>query len=125
MQFLFLMVILTVLDNGKMSVAFVNTEDLASCQDRAEAVRGILSRGKVNITSIDCFSSKQKFEVFAHGKPAKGPRSEYLIHLAPKSVKVEAMANSEGCKVALDKQSAGLFGDMKLYCASSQQAMAK
>ncbi|AHB49861.1 hypothetical protein W911_02625 [Hyphomicrobium nitrativorans NL23] len=66
MTFGFLMIVMTLLESGQMSAAFVNTASLEECERRAAAVRTILSNGPQPLKDIICRRSDATFEPFSH-----------------------------------------------------------
>jgi hypothetical protein len=114
-----LMVILSMLDNGQMSSAFINTPGLAACQQKSRIMRTILTRGKVDIREIKCVASPLRFEKFNHKTAADAPRYLYSLQLDDYSVVVTPLDNLAACK----KQQTSVKPDDKtrLFCTSSTQ----
>ncbi len=113
MQLGFLMIVLTLLESGQMSAAFVNTQTLEECEDRAAVVRSILEKGDVEIKEMACRPSEAEFEPFAHGEDADAERYTYAISLDATSVKVEQVASCEPADTSANGQ----------YCATSTQKL--
>lgn len=108
----FLLIILTLLENGQMSAAFVNTSALAECEQRAAVVRGILEKGDVDIKEMICRSSEAEFEPFVHGDE-DAESYTYSISIDDDGVRVEPVASC-------DPAGAGQEGQ---YCATSTQKL--
>lgn len=96
----FLMIILTLVDNGQFSAAFVNTATLAECEQRAGVVREILEKGDYPIEQMVCRTSGAEFEPFAHGMEEFAERQSYLISFDDTTAKVEKVASCDGAKPA-------------------------
>lgn len=75
-----LMIVLTLGADDRLDAAFVETESLANCEQRAEVVRGIIA-GSTRIEAILCRPSAQAFDPFMHGaeEDADAPRFTFLI----------------------------------------------
>lgn len=114
MKFGFLMIILTLLENGQMSAAFVNTQTLEECENRATVVRGILEKGDVDIKEMACRPSETEFEPFLHGTEEDAERFAYVIMIDDASARVEQVASCEAVSTATAGQ----------YCATSTQNLA-
>lgn len=92
----FLMIILTLVDNGQISAAFVSTETLQECEQRATVVRGILEKGEYPIEQMVCRAADVEFEPFAHGMEEFAERQTYLVSFDDKTAKVEKVAACDG-----------------------------
>lgn len=106
----FLMIILNLLDDGRMSAAFVNTETLQECERRAAVVRSILEKGEYPVEQMVCRAATVEFEPFAHGEEPDAPRQAYLISFDDEKAAVEPV---ESC--------AGVAAEAGRYCATSTQ----
>ena len=87
----FLMIILTLLESGQMSAAFVNTASLEECERRAAAVRTILSNGDVPLKELICRRSDSVFEPFSHGTQSSNAH-RYRISFDASSAWIEQLA---------------------------------
>ncbi len=114
----FLLVILTMMDGGGMSAAFINTDSDTACQQRAKVVQSILLKGGVKIHTMKCFASGQKFVKFAHKTAKDAPRHFYTVRLGEESVLVEAASDKNSCE-----QTAKSGKDV--FCTSSTQILVK
>lgn len=116
-----LMIILSMLENGQMSSAFVNTPSMTSCQQRSKIVRAILTSGKVDIREIKCVPSSLKFTKFDHKTAEKAPRFLYSVKLGESDATVTALEELGTCK---SEQAAVQAGDSaRLFCTSSTQEL--
>lgn len=109
----FLMVILTLLEGGQMSAAFVNTQTLEECEQRASAVRSILEKGSVDIKEMVCRSSTAQFEPFTHGAADEGGQHRYIIAIDDSIAHIESVATCDSANAAEDGQ----------YCVFSNQKL--
>lgn len=109
----FLMIILTLLENGQMSAAFVNTQTMEECGKRAAAVRTILEKGGVAIEHLVCRASQVQFEPFFHGTEDDAERQAYLISFDDKTATVEPVASCEAAPAPASAR----------YCATSSQKL--
>ena len=121
MKTAFLMVILSMLDNGQLSSAYVNTPSETSCKQRSNIVRAILTKGGVDIREIKCVASPLKFEKFDHKTAANAPRYFYSISLDGTSTTITKLDDLIACK----KQQADTkpANKARLFCTSSTQKM--
>lgn len=109
----FLMIILTLLENGQMSAAFVNTQTMEECGKRAATVRTILEKGGVVIEHLVCRASQVQFEPFFHGTEDEPGRQAYLISFDDKTATVEPVASCEATRTPAAAR----------YCATSSQKL--
>lgn len=109
----FLMIVLTVLENGQLSAAFVNTQTLEECHGRAAAVRTILEEGDYPIEHLVCRASRAEFEPFVHGMDQLAERRAYLVSFDDETATVEPVAS---CGEAGVQEGAR-------YCATSTQKL--
>ena len=109
----FLMIVLTLLENGQLSAAFVNTQTLDECEGRAAAVRVILEDGEFPVKQIVCRASEAQFEPFVHGTDEAAARQAYLVSFDDETAIVEPVAACEA---------AGAAGEGR-YCATSSQKL--
>lgn len=123
MKTAFLMVILSMLDNGQLSSAYVNTPSETSCKQRSNIVRAILTKGGVDIREIKCVASPLKFEKFDHKTAANAPRYFYSIHLDGASATITKLDDLTACKKKQAETKPG--GKARLFCTSSTQKMQK
>lgn len=114
----FLLVILTMMDSGGLSAAFVNTDTFDTCEQRGKVIRSILSQGKIDIRTMKCFKSDLKFKKFSHNTPAKAPRYRYLVTLNGETVTVATMKDAHACNVAVSN-------NKTTFCTTSSQMIEK
>lgn len=113
----FLMIVLTFLDDGSLSAAFVNTPTLEECKARAEIVRTILEDQKLAIEALACRPSDLTFEPFQHG-PSGGTRHRYAIALGDDAAEVAPLAEDQACAPS----AAGEAGIAR-FCVTSAQKL--
>ncbi len=118
MEAAIIMLVLTMLDDGQMSGAFVATEGPSNCEQRAKVVRRILSGASIEIRRIACLEGKVSFEKFSHKTPENAPRYHYLVRHDGKSVEILAASNMAACLEALQARGAGAG---QAHCVSSSQ----
>lgn len=109
----FLMIVLTVLENGQLSAAFVNTQTLDECRDRAAVVQAILEEGDYAIENLVCRASQAEFEPFVHGMDQFAEQQAYLVSFDDETATVEPVAS---CGEAGAQEGAR-------YCATSTQKL--
>lgn len=109
----FLMIILTTLESGQLSAAFVNTQTLRECEERAATVRSILDSGGIAVERLVCRASRAQFEPFVHGMDDDAERLAYLISFDDEAAAVEPVASCD----AVTERGEGA------YCATSTQAL--
>lgn len=109
----FLMIVLTALESGQMSAAFVNTGTMEECEQRAATVRTILEQGNIGIIDMVCRSSDAAFEPFTHGAEADAERFAYLISFDGETALVSPTRSCETSGPAREGH----------YCATSTQKM--
>lgn len=106
----FLMIILTLMENGQLSAAFVNTETLEECEQRAAVVRNILQQGEAPIEHLVCRAATVGFEPFVHGMEEFAGRQAYLVSFDDEKATVEAVESCETAQAAVGQ-----------YCVTSTQ----
>lgn len=76
-----LMIVLTMGtgDGAQLSAAFVDTESIADCEERAARVTAIVAETDTPVKDSICLPSAQRFEPFMHGVEDDAPRYSYLI----------------------------------------------
>ncbi len=110
----FLMIVMTLLENGQLSAAFVNTDTLADCERRAKAVRTILSGQNVPIKDLVCRSSTARFEPFSHEAPTTPPHS-YVVSFDERDAWIAPRTDDTPCD--------GDPAKPIRYCATSAQKL--
>lgn len=114
-----LMIILTMLDGGQMSAAFVNTASEEECGRRAAMVRTVLEAADTPIKQIVCRESTAMLSRYTHNIPADASRQQYLIRFDQRQASVTALPASQACDPAPTKGAEG----MSSYCATSTQSL--
>lgn len=116
----FLMIVMTLLESGQMSAAFVNTASLDECERRAATVRAILSNGNMPLKELVCRRSDATFEPFSHdAQPAHAHR--YLISFDDIDARITQLSDDAPC----GNDSAAEHDPAKptQYCAVSAQKL--
>lgn len=114
-----LMIILTVLEGGQLSAAFVNTASEDECGRRAAMVRTVLEAADTPITQIVCRESTAKLSRYTHNVPADAPRHPYLIRFDQRQASVTVLPALQACEPAQANSADG----MSSYCATSTQSL--
>lgn len=112
----FLLVVLTIMDGGGMSAAFVNTQTLSKCESRGRLVKTILNKGKVEIKSLKCFQSGVQFEKFLHKQVKDSPRYHYVVKQGDKTVQVTPVPAKSACKAMASNMT-------DAFCVTSSQKL--
>lgn len=115
-----LMIVMTLLDGGSLSAAFVNTASLDECERRAEGVRAILSGQNVVIKELVCRGSEARFAPFSHGA-AGGDAHKYVVTFDTQRAWVAPQAEDapcDGAAAATTQPPATVR-----YCATSTQTL--
>lgn len=114
-----LMIILTVLEGGGMSAAFVNTASEEECGRRAAMVRTVLEAADTPIKQIVCRESAAMFSRYTHDIPADASRHPYLIRFDQRQASVTVLPGQQACEPAQSNSADG----MSSYCATSTQSL--
>lgn len=114
-----LMIVMTLLDGGGLSAAFVNTASLDECERRAEGIRAILSGQNVVIKELVCRGSEARFEPFSHGA-AGGEAHRYVVTFDTQRAWVAPQAEDAPCDGAA---AATIQPPTVRYCATSTQTL--
>ena len=117
METAIIMLTLTMLGDGQISGAFVATEGTRNCEQRAKAVRNILTAGGVEILKLACLEGKVSFEKFVHNTPEDAPRYHYLVRYDDNTVEVVAATGKADCLEAVQENT----GSDQTHCVSSTQ----
>ena len=118
----YVMVILTLLADGQLSAAFVNTESQARCETRATAVEAILKKGGADVQQIRCVPSALQFTRFSHDNAGTAPRHAYLLSLGEASLALAPVKNAKACRRQRER-SAPASG-VERHCVTSTQSLA-
>ncbi|QID19176.1 hypothetical protein G3580_17065 [Nitrogeniibacter mangrovi] len=94
----FVMVILTLLADGQLSAAFVNTPTQAQCEQRAVAVGAILKKGGANVQQIRCIPSELQFTRFSHANAGTAPRHAYVLALGAHALGLTPVDDVAACR---------------------------
>lgn len=116
----FLMIVLTLLESGDMSAAFVNTDSLEECARRAKAVRTILSGQKLPIKDLVCRRSKATFEPFSHNAESVSAY-RYIVTFDAREAWIAPRPADTDCKG--EDASARAPPEAIRYCVASAQKL--
>lgn len=116
-----LMIILSMLADGGMSAAFVNTDNLTHCEQRGKTLRTILTKGGVDVREVACVPSDLQFEPFSHGAAASAPRQVYLVQFERDTVDVAPIMDMTECESVVAHTAAP--PSMRRLCVTSTQAL--
>lgn len=109
----FLMIVLTVLDSGQFSAAFVNTQTLEECEQRAEVVHAVFESGDYGMEQVVCRASQAQFTPFSHEVEDGARRHAFIVSFDEEAATVEPVASCEGVHA---------HGEA-VYCATSTQQL--
>ncbi len=120
MNLSFLMIVLTLLESGGMSAAFVNTQSLDECERRAKAVSTILAGQKLPIKDVVCRRSEATFEPFSHTGESAGAY-HYIVTFDER----EAWVTPRAADAACDGADAAARGPTEAtrFCVASAQKL--
>jgi len=110
------LVILTLLADGQLSAAFVNTDDPATCAERAAAIGAVLRQGGADVQTLRCVPSDLRFTRFSHRDAATAPRHAYRLRLDASRLEVTPVADLARCR-------ADAAGDDGRVCVTSTQSL--
>lgn len=119
MKTLFLLIILTRNGAGDINAAFVNTETLAQCQQKALMVEGVFKASSIPVIESRCITSALQFSEFGHASSSSMIRHFYLVYLDEKAVQISSMPDWRSC---MDKERSGVKQG-RVYCSSSIQSL--
>lgn len=118
MQTLFLLIILTQNGAGDINAAFVNTETLAQCQQKALMLESVFTASEIPVIENRCIKSDLKFSEFGHVSTAGKIRHYYLVTVDKEMLQISAVPDWRTC---MKKEK--LSGRGKVYCSSSVQSV--
>ena len=121
MNTLFLLIVLTQNGAGDINAAFVNTQTLEQCQQKALLVEAVFSSSNIPVIESRCSSSGLRFSEFGHASASSMIRYFYLVKLDEESLQIESMPDWYAC-MSRAKQAAG---QGRVYCSSSVQSLVK
>ncbi len=116
MKALFLLVLLSQNGAGDINAAFVNTQSMAQCEQKAAMVRGIFASARIPILGYRCQKSELRFTPFGHVSSSRAPRHFYLIRFGSDKVEIQAATGWRDCMAAAAEKP-------HHYCASSVQRL--
>lgn len=121
MEMAHLMIILSMLADGGMSAAFVSTDNLAACEQRAKTIKTILTTSGIDVREAVCVPSELEFEPYSHGVPEDAPRHAYLVEFEHDTVQVAPIMDMIECESVVAHTAAP--PSMRRLCVTSMQAM--
>ncbi len=118
MQTLFLLITLTQNGAGDINAAFVNTETLAQCQQKALMLESVFTASDIPVIESRCIKSDLKFSEFGHASTASKIRNYYLATVDKETLQISAMPDWRTC---MKKRKSSV--QEKVYCSSSIQSV--
>lgn len=115
------LVILTLLADGQMSAAFVNTDSASACAARAEAVGAVLRKGGADVQQLRCIPSALRFVRFSHAKAQSAPRHAYALTLGDDTLAITPQPSVAACEARLRGVDAPAH--LERLCVSSTQSL--
>jgi len=115
------LVILTLLADGQMSAAFVNTPSAAACEARAEAVGAILKKGGADVKTMRCVPSDLRFIRFSHADAQSAPRHAYDLVLGASTLVLTPFESVAACDDNLKR--AKVASPQQRFCVTSTQSL--
>ncbi|MCB1957993.1 MAG: hypothetical protein KDG55_20100 [Rhodocyclaceae bacterium] len=115
------LVILTLLGDGQLSAAFVNTDSQAACEQRSAAIAAVLERGGAEVQQMRCVPSELRFTRFSHADAATAPRNAYRVTLGETVLALEPMPDVAQCEAAA--RSAQTPAGSSGFCVTSTQQL--
>lgn len=115
-----LMIVLTLVDGGGMSAAFVNTASVEECERRGRGVNAILTSQKVSIEALVCRDSEARFEAFTHGGTSAQTHT-YLVTFNDRRAWIARQPDGATC--ARGTLATDAPPNTTRYCATSTQKL--
>jgi len=115
------LVILTLLADGQMSAAFVNTESAAACEARAGSVGAVLRQGGADVKQLRCIPSELRFVRFSHAKAQSAPRHAYELVLGEASLALNPQTSVAECEAFLRRADAP--SEVERVCVPATQSL--
>lgn len=115
------LVILTLLADGQMSAAFVNTDSPSACEARAASVGAVLKAGGADVKQLRCIPSNLKFVRFSHAKAQSAPRYAYALTLGAGSLALVPQPSVAACDDFLRRSDAPSV--LERLCVTSTQSL--
>lgn len=124
MKTLFLLIILTRNGAGDINAAFVNTETLSQCQQKAAMLAAVFQTADIPVLESRCVRSAIQFSKFGHVTADNMRRNFYLVSLESESVQISIMPDWHTC-IEQEKSVAAKLEKLqgRVYCSSSVQSM--
>ncbi len=119
MKTLYLLITLSQNAAGDINAAFVNTETLEQCQQKAVLVENIFKSSSIPILESRCTKTNLKFSEFGHAANSRNIRYFYLISFNDNSTNIITMTDWKSCML----QKKNNVKHKKVYCSSSVQSV--
>jgi len=104
---------------GDINAAFVNTETLELCQQKALMLEGVFKASEIPVIESRCIKSDLQFSEFGHASTPSKILNFYLIHFDEVSVQISPMPE---WRVCMDRQRNSVEQG-RVYCSSSVQSL--
>ena len=115
------LLILTLLADGQMSAAFVNSPSAEQCAARGEAIGAVLRKGGANVQQMRCIPSALRFARFSHADAQTAPRHTYTLSYSDTTLELQPRADLAACQALLEQ--AGALPAANTLCVTSTQTL--
>ena len=95
------LLILTLLADGQMSAAFVNTPSAEQCAARGEAIGAVLRKGGANVQQMRCIPSALRFVRFSHADAQSAPRHAFALNYSDTTLDLNPQPDLATCQASL------------------------
>ena len=119
MKTFFLLIVLTQNGAGDINAAFVNTQTLEQCQQKALLVESVFSASDIPVLESRCIESPLRFSEFGHASSSSKINNFYLIHLDEKGVEITKTPDWYSCM----EQQKNALKPANVFCSSSVQSL--
>ena len=119
MNTLFLLVLLTQNAAGDINAAFVNTQSLEQCEQKAMMLEGVFQAANIPVIEKRCIKSPLVFTEFDHVVSSGMIRHFYTVSFDDQSVQITPMPDWQTC---MSRQNTDV-NQGRTYCCSSAQSI--
>jgi len=119
MKTLYLLITLTQNAAGDVNAAFVNTETLQQCQQKALMVESVFKNSDIPVLESRCIESNMQFSEFGHAENSRNIRYFYLTYFNAATTRIVAMPDWRTCM----SQKKNNTEQSRVYCSSSVQSV--
>ena len=118
MKTLYLLMTLTQNGAGDINSAFINTETLEQCQQKAMMVEAVFKGSNIPVIESRCIESKLQFSEFGHALNSRDIQNYYLISYDEDAASIVVMPDWQTCN-----QQKNISTRSRQYCSSSIQSV--